>query len=129
MDKISRSHSHQLPDSSSSPLGNIFHNFDEDVMSDFPSCVYGGAQASHHHPGSGISSSGNQLLNLMDNSMKICQNESKLRQHFPHHEELNELPPSFNSLPPSTYTTQTRNPRNSGPGKERKRTMRSAPNG
>jgi hypothetical protein len=129
MEKLNRN---QLPDSSSSPLGSIFHTFDDEVINDFPSCVYGVPQNPHHHHSvSGISSSGNQLLNLIDNNIKINQNESKIRHHqYSHHvEDLGDIPPSFNSLPPSNYNTQARNARHNGPGKERKRTVRSAPNG
>jgi hypothetical protein len=128
MEKLNRN---QLPDSSSSPLGNIFHSFDDEVINDFPSCVYGVPQNPHHHHSvSGISSSGNQLLSLIDNNIKMSQNESKIRHQYSHHsEDLGDIPPSFNSIPPSNYNNApTRNTRH-GPGKERKRTVRSAPNG
>lgn len=126
MEKLNRN---QLPDSSSSP--QFFHSFEDEVINDFPSCVYGVPQNPHHHHSvGGISSSGNQLLNLIDNNIKMNQNESKIRHQYSHHpEDMGDMPPSFNSLPPSTYNTQARNTRHHGPGKERKRSVRSAPNG
>lgn len=86
MDKLSRS---QLPDSSSSPpLSVIFHNFDDDVISDLPSCVY----ANHHQMNSNnqVMGSGNSgsLLNPgnSQNPLRINTNSIRqIQQHYLHH--------------------------------------------
>ncbi|XP_058058625.1 uncharacterized protein LOC131209551 isoform X1 [Anopheles bellator] len=140
MDKICRS---QLPDSSSSPpLSGLhgFHGFDDELMADLPSCVY----ANHHQlgtvagngAGSGVGvavghaghSSSPPNLRLNSNSLRQMQHQ------YLHHNECldSSTPPS-----PSLSTTMS-HPYNPPPYKiqrqqtnvrERKRMMRSAPNG
>ncbi|XP_053680340.1 uncharacterized protein LOC128731258 [Anopheles nili] len=136
MDKICRS---QLPDSSSSPpLSGIgFHSFDDELMADLPSCVY----AQHHQLGaatgngaggstSGHSSHTNSAPNLRLNPGSLRQ----MQHQYLHHAECldSSTPPS-----PSLSTTMS-HPYNPPPYKmqrqqtnvrERKRMMRSAPNG
>ncbi|EAA06089.5 AGAP003739-PA [Anopheles gambiae str. PEST] len=144
MDKICRS---QLPDSSSSPpLSGIgFHSFDDELMADLPSCVY----AQHHQlntaPGNGGAGSssaghsaghsghtGNAPPNLRLNPTSIRQ----MQHQYLHHTECldSSTPPS-----PSLSTTMGTHPYNPPPYnkmqrqqtnvRERKRMMRSAPNG
>lgn len=136
MEKLNRS---QLPDSSSSPpLGGIFHNFDDDAMSDLPSCVY--ANVHHHHhqlnPAQisinslGMTHSGNQSPSA-NNSLRVNANNFKLHQHFLHHSgEISDTPATSTSSPSlATFGGPIKNNRQHGVVRERKRTMRSAPNG
>lgn len=123
----------QLPDSSSSPpLSGMFHNFDDEAMSDLPSCVYANV---HHHqlaPGQislnslGIAQSGNQS----PNSLRMNVNSFKMHQHFLHG-ELSDTPATSTSSPSlNSFGGPIKNNRQHGAAiRERKRTMRSAPNG
>ncbi|XP_050070884.1 basic helix-loop-helix transcription factor amos isoform X2 [Anopheles maculipalpis] len=141
MDKICRS---QLPDSSSSPpLSGIgFHSFDDELMADLPSCVY----AQHHQlntaPGNGngaaSSNSVGHSSSHTGNAPNLRLNPNSIRQmqhQYLHHTECldSSTPPS-----PSLSTTMGNHPYNPPPYKiqrqqtnvrERKRMMRSAPNG
>lgn len=135
MEKLNRS---QLPDSSSSPpLSGIFHNFDDEAMSDLPSCIY--ANVHHHHQlnsgqisinSLGMMPSGNQSPSA-NNSMRMNANSFKIHQHFMHHGELPDAPATSTSSPVmSNFSGPIKNSRqNSAAVRERKRTMRSAPNG
>ncbi|XP_021709107.1 helix-loop-helix protein 13 isoform X2 [Aedes aegypti] len=123
MDKICRS---QLPDSSSSPplSGLNFHSFDEDLISDLPSCVYANHQlgaATATNPNSGN-------LRLNTNSLRQIQHQ------YLHHSDCLESP---SSASPSLSNAMN-HPYSAAPYKiqrqqtnvrERKRVMRSAPNG
>uniref|UniRef100_A0A8D8KEN7 Helix-loop-helix protein 13 n=1 Tax=Culex pipiens TaxID=7175 RepID=A0A8D8KEN7_CULPI len=127
MDKICRS---QLPDSSSSPplSGMNFHNFDEDLMSDLPSCVY----ANHQLGAVATATSGNSGANLRLNTNSLRQ----IQHQYLHHTDCLDSP---NSVSPSMSTSIGSHPYNTAPYKiqrqptsnvrERKRVMRSAPNG
>ncbi|XP_049286698.1 protein dimmed isoform X2 [Anopheles funestus] len=140
MDKICRS---QLPDSSSSPpLSGIgFHSFDDELMADLPSCVY----AQHHQlntapgNGNGAGSSNNVGHSSHTNNapnLRLNPNSIRQMQHqYLHHTDCldSSTPPS-----PSLSTTMGNHPYNPPPYKiqrqqtnvrERKRMMRSAPNG
>ncbi|XP_053669241.1 uncharacterized protein LOC128719639 [Anopheles marshallii] len=142
MDKICRS---QLPDSSSSPpLSGIgFHSFDDELMADLPSCVY----AQHHQlnaaPGNGGGGAGGSSNSVghgshTNNAPNLRLNPNSIRQmqhQYLHHTECldSSTPPS-----PSLSTTMGNHPYNPPPYKiqrqqtnvrERKRMMRSAPNG
>jgi hypothetical protein len=135
MDKLNRS---QLPDSSSSPpLNGLFHNFDDEAMSDLPSCVY--ANVHHHHQlNSGqiplnslaMTSNGNQSSSL-NNSLRMNANNFKIHQHFMHHSgDISDVPTTSTSSPSlSTFSGPIKNNRQHGAVRERKRTLRSAPNG
>ena len=122
MDKVNRS---QLPDSSSSPpLGGIFHNFDDEGMSDLPSCIY--ANVHHHHqlnPGQ-ISISNLGMTSQTTNNFKI-------HQHFMHHNGELTNPPATSSTSPmnATFIGPIKNSRLKETARERKKTIRSAPNG
>lgn len=137
MEKLNRS---QLPDSSSSPpLGGIFHNFEDEAMSDLPSCIY--ANVHHHHhqmnPGQislnnlGMSSNGNQSLSA-NNNLRMNVNSFKIHQHFLNHGgEMSDAPATSTSASSSmsTFGGPIKNNRQQGAVRERKKTMRSAPNG
>ena len=136
MDKVNRS---QLPDSSSSPpLGGIFHNFDDEGMSDLPSCIY--ANVHHHHqlnPGQisinnlGMMPNGN-LSPSSNNNLRMNSNNFKMHQHFMHHTgEISDTPATStsSSSPMNSFGGPIKNNRQHGAVRERKRTMRSAPNG
>lgn len=134
MEKMNRS---QLPDSSSSPpLGGIFHNFDDEGMSDLPSCIY--ANVHHHHQlNSGQISIGNLGMgngnqSPSNNNLRMNGNNFKIHQHFMHHSgDIADAPATSTSSSPSlnTYGGPIKNSRPHGSVRERKRTMRSAPNG
>ena len=138
MEKLSRN---QLPDSSSSPpLSGIFQTFDDDAMSDLPSCVYANPHHHHHHqlPSSHIQLNNLSAQNLSPNSgANLRLNVNNFRQmHFmPHGNEMSENPSNLSSSTSSStnnlgnYNAQMKNARQSGPIRERKRTLRSAPNG
>lgn len=129
MDKLSRS---QLPDSSSSPpMSSIFQNFDDDGMSDLPSCVY--ANAHHHHQLNAgqisinnMSATGSQTSaasNLRMNTNAFRQ----IHQHFIQHADVD--PPSTSSEQ-GNFSGQVKALRQQqAPARERKRTLRTAPNG
>ncbi|XP_062565838.1 uncharacterized protein LOC134228076 isoform X1 [Armigeres subalbatus] len=123
MDKICRS---QLPDSSSSPplSGLNFHSFDEDLISDLPSCVY----ANHQLGPATATNPGSANLRLNTNSLRQIQHQ------YLHHTDCLDSP---NSVSPSLSNSMN-HPYNAAPYKiqrqqtnvrERKRVMRSAPNG
>lgn len=135
MDKLNRS---QLPDSSSSPpLSGLFHNFDDEVMSDLPSCVYANVHQ-HHQLNSGqmslntlgMASNGNHSPSL-NNNLRMNSNSFKIHQHFMHHSgEISDVPTTSTSSPSlTTFSGPIKNSRQHGVVRERKRTMRSAPNG
>ncbi|XP_065076904.1 basic helix-loop-helix transcription factor amos isoform X2 [Ochlerotatus camptorhynchus] len=123
MDKICRS---QLPDSSSSPplSGLNFHSFDEDLISDLPSCVY-----ANHQLGAATATNVNSAnLRLNSNSLRQIQHQ------YLHHTDCLDSP---SSASPS-LSTSLNHPYNAAPYKiqrqqtnvrERKRVLRSAPNG
>ncbi|XP_055610844.1 helix-loop-helix protein 6 isoform X2 [Uranotaenia lowii] len=115
--------------------GLNFHSFDEDLISDLPSCVY----ANHHQLGmaaaaastASTSGAGSSNLRLNTNSLRQIQHQ------YLHHTECLDSP---NSASPSLATSMGSHPYNpSAPYKiqrqqtstvrERKRVMRSAPNG
>ncbi|XP_055642860.1 uncharacterized protein LOC129779417 isoform X2 [Toxorhynchites rutilus septentrionalis] len=123
MDKICRS---QLPDSSSSPplSGLNFHSFDEDLISELPSCVY----ANHQLGVATATNPGSANLRLNTNSLRQIQHQ------YLHHTDCLDSP---SSASPS-LSTSIGHPYNATPYKiqrqqtnirERKRMMRSAPNG
>jgi hypothetical protein len=136
MEKMNRN---QLPDSSSSPpLSGIFHNFDDEAMSDLPSCVYANVHHHHHHqmnPGQisinslGMNSNnGNQSPN---NNLRMNSNSFKMHQHFLTHvgTEISDAPATSTSSSMQSFGGPIKNNRQQGAVRERKRTMRSAPNG
>lgn len=135
MEKLNRS---QLPDSSSSPpLGGIFHNFDDEVMSDLPSCIY--ANVHHHQLNSsqialnslGMNASGSQSSSA-SSSLRMNSNNFKLHQHFLQHAgDISDAPATSTSSSSTmnTFGGPIKNSRQHGAVRERKRTMRSAPNG
>jgi hypothetical protein len=120
MDKLSR----QLPDSSSG-------FFDDEAMSDLPSCVYANV---HHHQMNpnqislsnlGMQSNGSQPP--INNNLRMSANNFKI-QHFMHHSnELTDVPATSTSSPSLSFNN-VKNSRQHGT-RERKRTLRSAPNG
>ncbi|XP_068157073.1 uncharacterized protein Fer2 isoform X2 [Drosophila tropicalis] len=82
----------QLPDSSSSPpISHLpFHNFDDDLINDLPSCIYAG-----QHQNSGVtagSGNGNNGLRLNSNNLRHIQ------QHYLQHSGENLLDSSTNSM-------------------------------
>ncbi|KFB43436.1 AGAP003739-PB-like protein [Anopheles sinensis] len=123
-----------------------FHSFDDELIADLPSCVY----ANHHQLGAGSSNGNGSVagngtntggpghnLNL-NNSANLRLNPNSLRQmqhQYLHHTECldSSTPPSpslstnmshpYNPAPYKMQRQQTQNVR------ERKRMMRSAPNG
>lgn len=140
MEKMSRN---QLPDSSSSPpLSGIFQTFDDDAMSDLPSCVYANPHHHHHHqiPTSHIQLNNLSAQNLSPtsaNNLRLSVNNFRqIQQHFLQHgAEMTENPSNLSSSTSSTNNSGNFNSpiknhsRQPGPIRERKRTMRSAPNG
>lgn len=156
MEKLSRS---QLPDSSSSPpLSNIFHSFDDEAMSDLPSCIYASAHSHHHHhqhqmnhlPMSNVLTASSGLspspppTNSNANNLRLSVNSFRqIQQHFMQsHGDISEMGPSlatssspslhnFNNSPASSQAKNQRQQGSGGGGpiRERKRTLRSAPNG
>lgn len=134
MEKLNRS---QLPDSSSSPpLGGIFHNFEDEGMSDLPSCIY--ANVHHHHQLNsgqlsintlGMAANGSQSPSANSN-LRMNANNFKLHQHFMH-QEMSDVPATStsSSSPMNTFGGPIKNNRQQGAVRERKRTLRSAPNG
>jgi hypothetical protein len=154
MEKLSRS---QLPDSSSSPpLSNIFQSFDDEAMSDLPSCIYANAHHHHHHhhqinhlsiPNALNTSSGMSPspppLNPNPGNLRLNVNSFRqIQQHFmQQHNEISEIGAlaassssslhNFNNSPaPSQARNQRQQGSGGGPIRERKqRTARSAPNG
>lgn len=150
MEKLSRS---QLPDSSSSPpLSSIFQSFDDEAMSDLPSCIYANTHHHHHHHhhqmnhlpiamnSSGLSPSP-PLPQQNSNNLRLSVNNFRqIQQHFMHGDisEIGQLASSSSSsvhnFNNSSTTTQPKNHRQSGNGngggpiRERKKSLRSAPN-
>lgn len=135
MDKSNRS---QLPDSSSSPpLSGLFHSFDDENMSELPSCVF--ANIHHHHQlnssqmsmnSIGMTSNGNQSPSV-NNNLRMNANTFKIHQHFMHHSaEISDVPTtSTSSQSMSNFSGPMKNSRQHGSARERKRTLKSAPNG
>lgn len=131
MEKLNRS---QLPDSSSSPpLNGIFHNFDDEALHDLPSCIY--ANVHHHHQLSmnnlamGPNGSRPQSPN---NNLRMNPNSFKMHQHFLHHsgQDMIDAPAtSTSSASMNSFGGPIKNSRQHSAVRERKRTMRSAPNG
>jgi len=141
MEKLNRS---QLPDSSSSPPLSIFHNFDDDGMSDLPSCVYASAHHHHHQLSTGqISlsnlpmqanngSSGPSTAGGSNNNLRMSStNFRQIHQHFMHHEGDPPTTSTSSSVTLNNYTAQSlkAHRQQSGVVRERKRTLRTAPNG
>lgn len=108
--------------------GMNFHNFDEDLMSDLPSCVY----ANHQLGAAATATSGTSGANLRLNTNSLRQ----IQHQYLHHTDCLDSP---NSVSPSMSTSISSHPYNAAPYKiqrqqtsnvrERKRVMRSAPNG
>ena len=157
MEKLSRS---QLPDSSSSPpLSNIFQSFDDEAMSDLPSCIYANAHHHHHHHQmnhlpmsnvltagpSGLSPSPPSNSHASAKNMRLSVNSFRqIQQHFmQQHGDISDMGgPLASSSTPALHTNfsnppvalQTKNHRQQGNGgggaiRERKRTLRAAPTG
>lgn len=124
MEKLSRN---QLPDSSSG-------FFDDEAMSDLPSCVY--ANVHHHQLNSnqislnnlGMPSNGAQPS--INNNLRMNANSFKM-QHFMHHSgDLSDVPATSTSSPSLSFNGPLKGgSRQHGTVRERKRTMRSQPNG
>ncbi|XP_067642325.1 twist-related protein 1 isoform X2 [Eurosta solidaginis] len=74
----------QLPDSSSSPpISHLsFHNFDDDMINDLPSCVYAGA-AAHHVSNAAAGGLGAGSGNLRMSASNLRQ----IQQQYLHHTE------------------------------------------
>ncbi|XP_036325452.1 helix-loop-helix protein 13-like [Rhagoletis pomonella] len=72
----------QLPDSSSSPpISHLsFHNFDDDMINDLPSCVYAGA--AHH-----VSAAAGGLVGGGGNLRMSTSNLRQMQQQYLHHAE------------------------------------------
>ncbi|CAG9804642.1 unnamed protein product [Chironomus riparius] len=130
MEKLSRN---QLPDSSSSPpLSGIFQTFNDDAMSDLPSCVYAN---SHHQLPSHIQLNSLSTQNLSPasaNNLRLTVNNFRqMQQHFMQHgcemsENTSNLSSSTSSNNSANYNSQHKNnSRQQGPIRERKRTMSS----
>jgi hypothetical protein len=121
-------------------MSGVFHNFDDEGMSDLPSCVYANVHHHHHHQlNSGqisinslaMGQSGNQSPSS-NNNLRMNANSFKLHQHFLHHagEILDTPATSTSSLSLNNFGGPIKNNRqHSAAVRERKRTMRSAPNG
>ncbi|XP_030375820.1 helix-loop-helix protein 13 [Scaptodrosophila lebanonensis] len=90
----------QLPDSSSSPpISHMpFHNFDDDLINDLPSCIYAGQHPSSGGTGGG-SPAGGSGLRLSSNNLRHIQ------QHYLQHSGENLLDSSTSSLLNSSSTT------------------------
>jgi hypothetical protein len=139
MEKLSRN---QLPDSSSSPpLSAIFQAFDDEAMSDLPSCVYANPHHHHHHHHHQLVSQHLPTVNNLNaSSLSPTPNGSNLKlnvnsfrqiqQHFLQH-EMSENPPTLasSSNNAGNFSSQVKTHRQGGAIRERKRTVRSAPNG
>ncbi|KAH8347514.1 hypothetical protein KR059_012008 [Drosophila kikkawai] len=89
----------QLPDSSSSPpISHLpFHNFDDDLINDLPSCIYagqhqGGSAAGAGGGGGSGGGGGNSGLRLSSNNLRHIQ------QHYLQHSGENLLDSSTNSM-------------------------------
>ncbi|XP_015038157.1 circumsporozoite protein isoform X1 [Drosophila pseudoobscura] len=88
----------QLPDSSSSPpISHMpFHNFDDDLINDLPSCIYAGQhQGGNHGGGGGAGGSGgggSSGLRLNSNNLRHIQ------QHYMQHGGENLLDSSTNPM-------------------------------
>ncbi|XP_016989900.1 twist-related protein 1 isoform X3 [Drosophila rhopaloa] len=86
----------QLPDSSSSPpISHLpFHNFDDDLINDLPSCIYAGQHqgGSATGGGGGGSGGGNTGLRLSSNNLRHIQ------QHYMQHGGDNLLDSSTNPM-------------------------------
>ncbi|XP_070142690.1 twist-related protein 1 isoform X2 [Drosophila kikkawai] len=89
----------QLPDSSSSPpISHLpFHNFDDDLINDLPSCIYagqhqGGSAAGTGGGGGSGGGGGNSGLRLSSNNLRHIQ------QHYLQHSGENLLDSSTNSM-------------------------------
>lgn len=123
MDKLSRS---QLPDSSSSPpLNSIFQNFDDDGMSDLPSCVY--ANAHHHHQLNAGQISINNLS--MSQTGSPTHNDGTFRQvqqYFVQHSNETNAPSTSKM---GNYAAQPKAQRQPKAMRERKTTVRASPLG
>jgi hypothetical protein len=124
MDKLTRS---QLPDSSSSPpLNSIFiQNFDDDGMSDLPSCVY--ANAHHHHQLNAGQVSFNNLN--MPSTGSPTNNDGPFRQvqqYFVQHSNDISVPSTSKM---GSYTSQPKAQRQPKVMRERKTTVRASPLG
>ncbi|XP_035778855.1 type-2 histone deacetylase 1-like isoform X2 [Anopheles albimanus] len=157
MDKICRSQ--LPDSSSSPPLSGIhgFHSFDDELIADLPSCVY--ATHHHHQLGSVAGNSGNGTVGVGGTSTaqsahgshsnnsnnnsgsppNLRLNSNSLRQMQHQYLHPNECLDSSTPPSPSLSTTMSSHPYNPPPYKmqrqqqtsvrERKRMMRSAPNG
>ncbi|KAH8384095.1 hypothetical protein KR009_012116 [Drosophila setifemur] len=89
----------QLPDSSSSPpISHLpFHNFDDDLINDLPSCIYAGQHQGGSTPGGGGSGGlggggGNSGVRLNSNNLRHIQ------QHYLQHSSENMLDSSTNPM-------------------------------
>ncbi|XP_017092009.1 uncharacterized protein Fer2 isoform X2 [Drosophila bipectinata] len=85
----------QLPDSSSSPpISHLpFHNFDDDLINDLPSCIYAGQHQGGSTPGGG-SGGGNSNTGLRLSSSNLRH----MQQHYMQHSGENLLDSSTNSM-------------------------------
>lgn len=114
----------QLPDSSSSPpLSEIFQTFDDDVMSELPSCAY----AQHHiqYPSSNF-----QFNSTTSSNLKLSIDNFKQQNYPEYGSELALNPRNLTLNNPRNFNAQSKNSQSkSGPIRERKRILRSAPNG
>ncbi|KMZ03235.1 twist-related protein 1 isoform X3 [Drosophila simulans] len=87
----------QLPDSSSSPpISHLpFHNFDDDLINDLPSCIYAGQHQGGGATGGGGGSGGaggSSGLRLSSNNLRHIQ------QHYMQHSGENLLDSSTNPM-------------------------------
>ncbi|XP_023308401.2 achaete-scute homolog 1 isoform X1 [Lucilia cuprina] len=124
----------QLPDSSSSPpISHLsFHNFDDDMINELPSCVYAGGTAVGSGSGNlRMSSNFRQIQqqymqqgneNMLDSSTNIGLNSNKNNNSSLICGSPNAGSSSYNSVP---YKIQ----RQQANVRERKRIQRSAPTG
>jgi hypothetical protein len=102
--KMENLNRHQLPDSSSSPPISIFHGFEDEGMSDLPSCVY--ANPHQHHQ-----------QHIPMNNLNAFDAFINVRQDLLHHE--------MSHAAPQLKTTQVKGPRQKNVAtQERKRTLR-----
>ncbi|KAH8346157.1 hypothetical protein KR067_007066 [Drosophila pandora] len=85
----------QLPDSSSSPpISHLpFHNFDDDLINDLPSCIYAGQHQGGSAPGGG-SGGGNTSSGLRLSSSNLRH----MQQHYLQHSGENLLDSSTNPM-------------------------------
>ncbi|XP_032593296.1 helix-loop-helix protein 13 isoform X2 [Drosophila grimshawi] len=83
----------QLPDSSSSPpISHLpYHNFDDDLINELPSCIYAGQHQSGVGGAAGGISSGGSGLRLSSNNLRHIQ------QHYLQHGNENLLDSSTNT--------------------------------